>query len=537
MSFKTNDFQQITLDDTFNSLSPRTQKIVLKSWAKDFADIVFPAINEDRFAALYSSNGASRPNTPVNFTVGSLMLKEMLGLTDDETVDSICCDVRFQYALHTTSFTEQPISDRTFSRFRERIYNHELETGEDILKEEMIHLSQVYAEFLNLHSNIKRMDSLMIASNCKRMSRLEIIYTVIANAINLMHRLGAGDLIPGGMQHYLDSQDRNNVIYYCKEDDVSSRLDTVIQDASALKELLNNDEWQEFSEYQLLIRVLNEQTMKDDGGKTVARTKSEISPESLQNPSDPDATYRSKSGKDHKGYVGNVIETLGDDGVSLITGISYETNSHSDSAFCREYLKSRSKGSNEEILLTDGAYGGTENKMLAESKNVRLITTALTGRQPDAIMADFEFTEDGKEVICCPAGHKPEKSTYYSKTGMCRLILKKEHCSSCPNRDRCKVRLQHKTCAVSVSSKMTQRAKYLKMLSSEEYSSLTKRRNGVEGIPSVLRRRYNVDSIPTRGLLRSKLFFVLKIGAYNIRKVIKHLPKIRAKSALVPVIA
>lgn len=50
------------------------------------------------------------------------MLKEMLGLSDDELMDSICCDVRFQYALHTTSFEEQPISDRTFSRFRERLY-------------------------------------------------------------------------------------------------------------------------------------------------------------------------------------------------------------------------------------------------------------------------------------------------------------------------------------------------------------------------------------------------------------------------------
>ncbi|HWT73171.1 MAG TPA: transposase [Mobilitalea sp.] len=365
-----------------------------------------------------------------------------------------------------------------------------------------MHLSKVYAEFLNLHSNIKRMDSLMIASNCKRMSRPEIIYTVVANAISLMHRLGARDFIPGGMQHYLDSEDRNNVIYYCKEDDVFSRLDTVVWDVSALKELLCADEWQDFSEYQLRIRVLNEQTMKDDSGKAVARSKNEISPESLQNPSDPDATYRSKTGKDNKGYIGNVIEILGDDGVSLITGISYETNNHSDSAFCREYLESRSKDSDEEIMLTDEAYGDTENQMIAESKNVKLITTALTGRQPDAIMAGFKFTEDGREVISCPAGYKPEKTSYYPKTGMCRVILKKEYCSSCPNRDSCKVRLQHKTCTVSVSCKITQRAMYLKMLSSDEYSALTKKRNGVEGIPSVLQRRYNVDNISARGLLR-----------------------------------
>lgn len=74
MSFKTNQDQQLTLTDSFVSLSPRTQRIVMNSWCKDFADIVFPAINEERFSVLYSSNKFSRPNTPVNFIIGALML-------------------------------------------------------------------------------------------------------------------------------------------------------------------------------------------------------------------------------------------------------------------------------------------------------------------------------------------------------------------------------------------------------------------------------------------------------------------------------
>ena len=95
MAFKTNDFQQITMDDRFRSLSPRTQRVVLNSWAKSFAEIVFPAINEERFAVLYSDCSASRPNTPINVIIGALMLKEVLGLSDDELLSSICCDIRF----------------------------------------------------------------------------------------------------------------------------------------------------------------------------------------------------------------------------------------------------------------------------------------------------------------------------------------------------------------------------------------------------------------------------------------------------------
>ena len=148
MSFKTNEYQQITLNDSFINLSPRTQKIIMNSWCKDFADIVFPAINEERFAVLYSNNNASRPNTPINFIIGSLMLKENNGLTDDELVESICCDVRYQYALHTTHLAEQPVSDRTFSRFRERLYNYEMETGTNLLEEEMLHLADIYARYM-----------------------------------------------------------------------------------------------------------------------------------------------------------------------------------------------------------------------------------------------------------------------------------------------------------------------------------------------------------------------------------------------------
>lgn len=45
--------------------------------------------------------------------VGALILKEALNVTDDEIVEAMAFDIRYQYALHTTSFEEQPISDRT----------------------------------------------------------------------------------------------------------------------------------------------------------------------------------------------------------------------------------------------------------------------------------------------------------------------------------------------------------------------------------------------------------------------------------------
>ncbi|WP_138314757.1 transposase [Enterococcus faecium] len=110
MAFRTNPSQQVSLEDRFLLASKREQKFVLNSWAKGFSEIIFPAINEERFAVLYSQDSAYRPNTPINVLVGALMIKELFQMTDEELVETLICgDLRLQYALHTTSFINQPM--------------------------------------------------------------------------------------------------------------------------------------------------------------------------------------------------------------------------------------------------------------------------------------------------------------------------------------------------------------------------------------------------------------------------------------------
>ena len=521
MSFKSNPCQQISWNDSFANLTKREQRVVERSWAKPFSEVVFPAICEERFSVLYSDRALSRPNTPVNVIVGALMLKHQLGLTDSDLFESICCDVRFQYALHTTQDEEQPISDRTLSRFRERLYNYELQTGVDLLKEEMQSLNETYCKFMKLDKHIKRMDSMMIATRSKSMSRLEIVYTVVSNAVRFLVKNGAEGEIPEEMKHYLEDGDHNDVIYYCKDEDAGSRLEKVLREAERAHELLNRDEWCQSEAFRLLERVLNEQTDVDESGRRTAKAKREISPSSLQNPSDPDATYREKAGEGHKGYVGNIVETIGKEGDSLITDIQYEQNIHSDSAFCAEYLKNREENAPRETLITDGAYNSVSNQELAESKNVQLVCTSLTGKETNPIFKDFEMSEDGAAVLHCPMGHAPEKCTYYPRTGVCRAQFKKCHCENCPHKNECNGKPQRKTYAVHVSTKMVARATYAAKLTTDEYKTLTRKRNAIEGIPSVLRRKYRVDEMPVCGKVRSKMWFTTKIMAYNLSKFLR----------------
>lgn len=165
------------------------------------------------FAPLYSEKRNSRPNAPVNVIVGALILKELMGLTDDEVMEECEFDFRFQYALHTTSFEDQPISDRTFSRFRERAAAYELVTGIDLIHTCVTALAEKIREFMDISPDIKRMDSMMIESNIKKMGRLELLYTCLSNLVRTIHREGSLEL-PGGFEPYADPNNRNRVIYY-----------------------------------------------------------------------------------------------------------------------------------------------------------------------------------------------------------------------------------------------------------------------------------------------------------------------------------
>ena len=278
---------------------------------------------------------------------------------------------------------------------------------------------------------------------------------------------------------------------------------------------------QETSEYQLLCRVMEEQCRIDENGKYIPKEDKEFSPQYLHNPSEPDATFRRKAGKKHLGYVANIVETTGEENDSLITDISFEQNSHNDSEFCREYLESRDENAAPELMVTDGAYSSAENFKLAEKKNVELVCTALTGALPAPIFSKFEMSEDGKSVLRCPEGHEPVRQKFNERTESCSILMSSEHCEKCPHRDECKGKKQKNGYALNVSAKKVGRARYMQKISTEEYKKIGRLRNAVEGIPSVLRRKYHVDEIPVFGLQAKKTFFEFKVLAYNFCKFLR----------------
>jgi hypothetical protein len=266
---------------------------------------------------------------------------------------------------------------------------YEAISGIDLVKECIINLSTQIADIMGISTGLKRMDSMMVASNIKKLSRLELLYTCVSNLVKYLHK--NGDDIPAEMQHYCEADDCNKVIYHMKSMNIGEKVDRVLQDASLLiKKCASN--YDQNNEYQLLIRVIGEQTIKGDNDSLILKDKKDKTMDStiLQNPADPDATYRFKAGKDYRGYTANLTEDVDrDKKISIISGYDYQTNTYSDSQFLKDSIASSVKQKKTVTLVAYGAYGGEANIAKAKEKNINLVTTNFQATKPASILANF----------------------------------------------------------------------------------------------------------------------------------------------------
>lgn len=519
MAFATNSNQQLSFTDSTFNLTEREKKFLEKSWAKTFADKIFPAIDENLFSVLYSKK-ASRPNTPVNVIVGALILKEALGDSDDELVQALMFDIRYQYALHTTSFDEQPFSDRTLSRFRARCLAYETETGIDLIHICVTSLAKEISEFMGLTPSMQRMDSLMVAANIRNLSLLELFYTCVANLAKVM--VTRGVRLPEAQKHYVEKDDYNAFIYHQRNPDANERTIMVMHDAEKLLEICGGD-FDDTSEYQLLIRLLKEQTIFDDDGTRRLRDKKEKEEPSknLMNPADPEATFRKKVGMKHIGYVGNIVEAVGENG-SVVMDYAYEQNIYSDNQFLNDFLAGQPVYDEPVMLIADGAYSGEHNVLAAAEHRIKFIATNFTGKKPADIFAEFIFDETGQTVLECGNHKKPIYTHYDEHNDRCNAHFALEDCANCPYREECNPSFRKSYALREVSWKAVNRAKQLRYMKTEEFKEYAHFRNGVEAVPSLLRRKYHVDKIPAHGKKQTRLHFGFKIAALNYQKLLDY---------------
>jgi len=117
------------------------------------------------------------------------------------------------------------------------------------------------------------MDSLTVSSSCRKLSRLEIIYSTVARLIKIIDK---NTTLPEYFKPYLDESHYNDTIYRSRDKDLNTKIKKVLKDDVKLYSIYRKDkEIRKAKEFKLLRRMLKEQKGK---------SSKNIAPNSLQNP-------------------------------------------------------------------------------------------------------------------------------------------------------------------------------------------------------------------------------------------------------------
>lgn len=518
--FRKNDVknEQLNLFSKEDSWTATQRKIIEESWYGYFHDNIFPTIDEEPYRVLYSEDKASRPNNPVNIIISLLIIKSLTNVSDEEVMNSLLFDQRIQYAVHTLNLDKQPISKNIIGNFRRDLKEYEEKTGINLFEKTMHEINDKILEIHKVDRSIERMDSLMISSSCKKLSRIELIYVVNYNLVKLLKKF---DKVPAEFECYLDEKNKNDVIYRTRDKEVEDKLTTLISASLKLYDIFKNDnEIGQCEEFKLLERLIEEQYDKE---KNKPKDNEEIKPNSLQTPVDPDATYRQKYGA-NIGYVGNVSEAT-NNGNPMITDWDVDCNTKSDSEFIKEYIANIDENNNTiKVEIVDGSYYSEEIKKLGDEKGIKIHPTDMVGKKADnKNLLDFTFDNDNCQVLECPNNEKPISSTYDEKTDTICTKFCKEKCANCPFKDKCIVdNKPKKTNTLRITRGRLNKALIQEERSNDsEYQQISNMRAGIEGIPSLLRRSYNIDQRGIKGKFCLKNEFSTALLAINIKRASK----------------
>jgi IS5 family transposase len=272
--------------------------------------------------------------------------------------------------------------------------------------------------------------------------------------------------------------------------------------------------------YKLLVRLFGEQCVTETNEAdilVVIKPNKEVPSDSLQNPSDPDASYCGHKGK---GYQVQIMETYSPDKKQpdLITHVSVEAAHESDANAllpALEDTKERNLAPTE--LLADSLYGGDENIETAKEMGVEVVAPAMGTREQSIVtLADFQFSETDETTVC-PAGYPPQKIKVGKKGGLI-VHFDKTVCDSCPKQSACPVKRQKNRCTLSYDAKSLRLARRRRQEQTPEFKEQYRYRAGVEATMSDLDRVTGLKHLRVRGMTQVRVAATLKATGLNIRR-------------------
>ncbi len=513
--------------DEWSFLGPKRKKALKKSWAEMFRQEVLPKLPAYDFSLLFSDK-TGRPTKELFTVLGVVLLQQMHDLTDEETVSQLNFNTQWHYALNITEESDSAkyMCPRTLWEMRDLV----VRTGFEKCLFERV--TAGLAKAFKVIASAQRLDSIHVKSNMRKIGRIGIFASTIRKfLVNLKrHHSELYQNISDDLKKRYHSDKKDNCFGLIKPSDTTRKLQEAADDLFYLINLFRADaDIFGMTTYKYMQRVLSEQCeiIEEEGSKIVLlRKPKEISSDSLQNPSDEDASY---SGHKGQGYQVQIMETYSETDdpdkktLSLITHVELEKAScHDSAALIPAVEKAASMDMKPEKLLADSAYGSDENINQAAILNVEVISPAMGKEKAgEIVLSDFSFDAEG-HVEYCPAGHSPEKTKLKEERfsqGFCST-----KCSSCPILEKCPVKKGGKHHYLRYSAKEMRLAKRRQNEKIDQFRDQYRWRAGVEATMSKLDRKTGIKKLRYRGFARVRLAVVLKALAINILRAAAALP-------------
>jgi hypothetical protein len=529
MMFKSNPRKvQPYLISNVNDL-PDKQRIRLeKSWSGVFFREFYSRIDEQAFAVLYADI-PSRPNAPINELVSLEFLKDGNGWTDEEMYDHYLYDLQTRHALGLDQLGDEHLELRTVYNFRQRLSQYMQEQGVNLLDRAFVQVTDQQIAAFQLKTRKQRMDTVLLGSNIRQRGRLQLLVEVMQR----VHRM----LNEADQSHYAELFEpylqghSGHYIYRLKREEYPEHLQRIGEHMQCLLAELSACYGKE-PIYAVLERVFVEH-FQVTGQALAAKAEKDLSAQSLQSPDDLEATYREKNGKRYQGYTANLTETCEPENpFQLITQTQTAPNHTDDSQLLAETLPSLKKRTGVSEVYTDGGFGGSRSDPVLRKHKVKLIQTAIRGRQPNPQilhLADFELKLDeqsGKPLqITCPYGQKESIKPTSQKKGFVAsfdpLI-----CSTCPflEQGQCPTRPGKRDGHPRLRFTQAEaQAAQRRRLSQKQKKTASNLRAAVEATVRCVRHPFPAGKLPVRGLFRSACLVIGSAAMTNIRRIQRHL--------------
>ena len=507
--------------DPWDFLTPKRRQMLEAGWPGLFRQHILPSLPVGKVAQYFTAD-FGRPTKELYSVLGALVLQQAFDLTDEQTVEQFAFNIQWHYGLNITEESDATkyISPKTLWNSRNTVAANNLE--EAIFKAGTDRLKQVF----NVDVDKQRIDSVHIKSNMRRLSRIGIFSESIHKfLVNLKRHHGAliDTVQPELVERYL-SKKALGCFAQVKPSESKKTLGQVSKDLFDLVEQFKAAEnVADMYSFKLLQRVLAEHcNLTVDPDKPVELKKpAEIASDSLQNPSDPDASY---SGHKGQGYTVQVMETFctqrsessekKQKSLNLITHVDVKPAHHHDAhALMPAIEDTEQRDIKPKEVVADALYGSDDNCQKAQSRGVELTAPAMGKTQQERIsLSDFEISEKA-QVIACPQGHAPAKVRQKKRQSIGFAI---EHCERCPLLAGCPVKKGKKFYYLRFKDKELRIAARRSAENCEEFKDRYRWRAGAEATMSEYDRRTGVKHLRVRGHKAVRFCATIKALAVNI---------------------